>query len=284
MRETSARPVRKPGWAVRFPPVFLSRPNYCLRFLRPSCALLVLSCFAIFTWVAPSPVAESADHGHSTHSTSAENHGPHHAPSSSGPQWEGSREGIAYSEFNHHLAGVFLLLIGLSELRQALGWPVLAWTRFLLPGALGVAGVFLLIWSDHDSWPIGSMTFAETFLGSDPEVLQHKTYGVLALAVGTIEFLRRLGKFANAVWTVPLPIFAVLGGLMLFAHSHGDHPAADKIALHHVLMGTMAITAGSSKLISGWRQRQLATERSYWELVWASLVLVIGVQLLFYSE
>jgi hypothetical protein len=71
---------------------------------------------------------------------------------------------------------------------------------------------------------------------------------------------------------------------MLFAHSHGDHPAADKIALHHLMMGTMAITAGSSKLISGWRQRQLETERSYWELIWASLVLVIGAQLLFYSE
>ncbi|MCW5797755.1 MAG: hypothetical protein KIT40_04595 [Nitrospira sp.] len=226
-------------------------------------------------------MAEPADHGHST---AAEDHGHHHEQSSSGPQWEGSREGIAYSEFNHHLAGVFLVLIGLSELRQALGWPVLAWTRFLLPGALGVAGVFLLIWSDHDSWPIGSMTFAQTFFGTDPEVLQHKTYGVLAFAVGTIEFLRRLGWFDHAVWTVPLPIFAVVGGLMLFAHSHGDHPAAEKIALHHVMMGTMAITAGSSKLISGWRQRQLATERSYWELIWASLVLVIGVQLLFYSE
>ncbi len=281
MRETSARPVRKPGWAVRFPPVFLSRPNYCLRFLGPWCALLVICGVAIFAWVASSRVAESADPGYST---SVENHGHHHAPSSSGLPWEGSREGIAYSEFNHHLAGVFLLLIGLSELRQALGWPVLAWTRFLLPGALGVAGVFLLIWSDHDSWPIGSMTFMQTFSGSDPEVLQHKTYGVLAFAVGAIEFLRRLGWFAHAAWMVPLPIFAVLGGLMLFTHSHGDHPAADKIALHHLLMGTMAITAGSSKLISGWRQRQLATERSYWELVWASLVLVIGVQLLFYSE
>lgn len=282
MRETSSRPVRQSGWAVRFPPVSLSRPNYRLRSLRPWCSLLGLCCIAIFVWLAFSPIAQAADHGHDS---SVEEHGHHHGQSSSsGPQWEGSREGIAYSEFNHHLAGVFLLLIGLSELRQALGWPLLAWTRFLLPGALAVAGVLLLIWSDHDAWPIGSMTFAQTFLGTDPEVLQHKTYGVLAMSVGTIEFLRRLGWFAHAVWTVPLPIFAIVGGLMLFAHSHGDHPAADKIALHHLMMGTMAITAGSSKLISGWRQRQLETERSYWELIWASLVLVIGAQLLFYSE
>ncbi len=238
--------------------------------------------FAIFLCVASSAFAVSAGHDHAS---SADEQGHHHAGSaSSEPRWEGSREGIAYSEFNHHLAGIFLLLIGLSELRQALGWPVLAWTRFLLPGALAVAGMLLLIWSDHDSWPIGSMTFVQTFSGSDPEVLQHKTYGVLALAVGAIEFLRRLGLFAHAVWTVPLPVFAVVGGLMLFAHSHGDHPAAHKIALHHLIMGVMAITAGSSKLISGWRQRQLATERSYWEIIWAGLVLAIGLQLLFYSE
>ena len=282
MHETSFRPIRHSGWAVRFLPVFLSRPIYCLRLLRCWLPLCASACFLVLSCIASSALAQSADH---SHVSSADAHGSHHeSGTASGTQWEGSREGIAYSEFNHHLAGVFLLLIGLSELRQALGWPLLAWTRFLLPGALVVAGLFLLIWSDHDSWPIGSMTFAQTFFGSDPEVLQHKIYGVLALGVGTIESLRRLGWFAHAVWTVPLPLFAVVGGVMLFGHSHGDHPAAHKIALHHFLMGTMAITAGSSKLISGWRQRQLATERSYWELIWASLVLVIGAQLLFYSE
>ena len=280
MPETSARPVRPSGWAFRFPPVFPSRPNSCLRCLTP--LLWGLCSVAIFLCVASLAFAVSAGHDHASF---PDEQGHHHAGSaSSEPRWEGSREGIAYSEFNHHLAGIFLLLIGLSELRQALGWPVLAWTRFLLPGALGVAGLFLLIWSDHDSWPIGSMTFVQTFSGSDPEVLQHKTYGVLALAVGAVEFLRRLGFFAHAVWTVPLPVFAVVGGLMLFAHSHGDHPAAHKITLHHLIMGVMAITAGSSKLISGWRQRQLATERSYWEIIWAGLVLAIGLQLLFYSE
>ncbi len=282
MCEMSFRPIRSSGWAVRFLPVSLARRICCLRFVRSWLSFVVPVCFVGFACIAPNAVAQSADHGHAS---TAEDHGAHHAQvSSSGIQWEGSPEGIAYSEFNHHLAGVFLLLIGLSELRQALGWPVLAWTRFLLPCALGIAGVFLLIWSDHDSWPIGSMTFSQTFFGTDPEVLQHKMYGVLALTVGTIEFLRRLGWFDHAVWTVPLPLFAVVGGVMLFSHSHGDHPVAYKIALHHAMMGTMAITAGSSKLISGWRMRQLATERSYWELVWASLVLIIGVQLLFYSE
>src|SRR5437016_10529331 len=70
------------------------------------------------------------------------------------PQWAGSAEGKAYSEFNHHIAGVFVLLIGLSELRGALAVSMLAWSRFLLPLAMLGAGGYLMIWSDHDAWPI----------------------------------------------------------------------------------------------------------------------------------
>jgi hypothetical protein len=278
MCEPSLWPIRQSGWAVPFPPASSSRLIVCLRLL--GLRLVALLCLLVPMWDPSSVMAQHAEQGH----FKVQEEQAHHHGSGTATEWEGSARGIAYSEFNHHLAGVFLLLIGLSEVRQALGWPALVWTRFLLPCALTVGGVFLLIWSDHDSWPIGSLTFAQTFFGDDPEIVQHKTYGILACAVGTIEFLRRLGWFAHAAWTVPLPLFAIVGGLMLFSHSHGDHPGAYKIALHHAIMGTMAITAGSSKLLSGWRGRELMRERSYWELMWASLVLLIGLQLLFYTE
>lgn len=282
MPETSFWPIRIVGWAVRFLPKSLLSPRQCVSLLQSG--LLLLGLFVLlFSVVAVShSTAQSADQ--SPAHVLAEQ-GTHHShASSSDHEWEGSRQGVAYSEFNHHLAGVFLLLIGLGEVRQALGWASLAWSRVLLPSALIVAGMFLLIWSDHDAWPVGSMTIAQTFGGDDPEVLQHKVYGILALAVGAVEFARRVGWFDHTLWAAPLPLFAIVGGLMLFAHSHGDHPAAHKIALHHAMMGTMAITAGSSKLISGWRSRQLIAERSYWEIVWACLVVAIGLQLLIYSE
>ncbi|HEX2055192.1 MAG TPA: hypothetical protein VHF07_01785, partial [Nitrospiraceae bacterium] len=170
---------------------------------------------------------------------------------------------------------------------------VLAWTRVLLPLSLITTAIFLLIWSDHEAWPIGSLTLAQTLSGDDPEMLQHKTYGILAFAVGTIELLRRLGPMRHSTWAVPLPLFAIVGGLMLFGHAHGDHPAAHKIQLHHTVMGLLAVTAGSSKLVSGWRRPArrnrhgdsvLADSASRWELLWAGLILAIGVQLLFYSE
>jgi hypothetical protein len=216
-----------------------------------------------------------------------------HQPSTAGEMWEGSREGKAYSEFNHHLAGVFVLLIGLSELRGALAVALLAWTRFLLPVGMLGAGTYLMIWSDHEAWPIGSLSFVQTFFSGDWEILQHKVYAILHITVGTIELLKRIGRLGHAIWKVPLPALAVIAGLMLFLHSHGAHPAAGKIALHHAVMGSMAVIAGISKFASGWtRQRASVTKRSdlqqlpsrSWGVAWAAFILLIGIQLLLYSE
>jgi hypothetical protein len=227
-----------------------------------------------------------------TEHESAHHHDPAHHSDPAMPGWEGSPEGTAYSEFNHHLAGFLVIFIGLSELRPALGISTVAWTRLLLPGALFVTGTYLLIWSDHDAWPIGSLSFTETFSNGDWETIQHKLFGIMALLIGTVELLRRIGHLDHILWRVPLPTFAVIGGLSLFLHSHGVHPAAHKIALHHVFMGMMAITAGSSKLLSEWNRRDVAMRlgsphqaiRSPWELAWAAFVLLIGIQLLLYTE
>ncbi len=198
--------------------------------------------------------------------------------------WEGSVAGTAYSEFNHHLTGMLVLIIGLSELRQALAIPFWAWTRFILPGALLTAGFFLLVWSDHDAWPIGSLSFAQTFFGSDSEIFQHKSYALLSLTVGAIELLRRVRQIGHAAWAAPLPLFAIIGGLMLFGHSHGLHPSAHKIAMGHALMGAMAVTAGLSKLLSDWLRAPAQARYSKRELFWPGLILLIGIQLLVYSE
>ena len=235
----------------------------------------------IFLILVAGPVA--AQHGGVTHETVHD-----HRVSSihaAGPQWEGSLEGIAFSDRNHHVAGILVLLIGLTELREAFAITLLAWLRFLLPAALLSAGSLLMVWSDHDAWPIGSLNLAETFSGTDHEILQHKIYGILALAVGLIEWLRRAGRLHHTFWNIPLPAFAVIGGLMLFLHSHGIHPSAQAIALNHAVMGTMAIVAGSCKLLSA---RAAAPPNpaglSRWKLTWAGFILLIGIQLLFYSE
>jgi putative copper resistance protein D len=229
--------------------------------------------------------AQHGESGHEAAAVGSSDHGhDHHALSLSPDSWEGSKAGVAYSEFNHHLAGLFVLLIGFSEMAQALRSFSLGWARMLLPMALLGMAAFLLIWSDHQAWPIGPLSFAETFFGNDHEILQHKIYGFLALTVGLIELYRRLDRLTHVSWLVPLPLFAMIGGIMLFAHSHGAHPAAQKIAMHHAVMGTLAVSAGSSKLASAWRGVFMGWSRSRWETIWAGLILLIGLQLLFYSE
>ena len=197
------------------------------------------------------------------------------------PQWDGSPEGKAYSEFNHHLAGVFVLLIGLSELRGGLGVAMLAWSRFLLPLAMLGAGGFLMVWSDHEAWPIGYKSFAETYFSDDWETIQHKLYAILLLSVGALEMLRRTDKVKHFAWGLPLPVFALIGGVMLFLHSHGTHPSAHKIAIHHAVMGTTALLAGACKITAGIKRQE---GRSPWGIAWAVLVLLIGIELLVYTE
>lgn len=228
-----------------------------------------------------------AQHGdeehHAVHETSTSGHASH-TVSPGALVWEGSVEGVAYSEFNHHLAGILVMLMGLAELAQASRLPPLAWARVLLPLSMLVAGSFLLIWSDHEAWPIGSLSFGQTYFGGDHEILQHKTFGVLLLAVGTVELLRRYKRLTHLAWTVPLPLLATVGGVMLFGHSHGEHPSAQKIAAHHAMMGTLALAAGSSKILSGWFHSSSAATRVTWEWIWGGLVFALGILLLWYSE
>ena len=230
---------------------------------------------------APAPAQHSAPlHHDSLHPGSHERHNV----GSSAEAWEGSAKGIAYSERNHHVAGLMVLLMGLAELSHVLRLSSLRWARLLLPSALILAGVLIIIWSDHEAWPIGSLSLVDTFAGGDLEILQHKIYGILALAVGSVELVRRGGRIGHRAWASPLPLMAIVGGLMLFGHSHGFHPSAQKISMHHAIMGTMAVTAGSSKLVSTWIGPRERLSSTSWEWLWVSLILLIGAQLLFYSE
>jgi hypothetical protein len=221
-------------------------------------------------------------------------HSGHHdvrgeAGSPNGPEtthaagsWDGSAQGIAYSEFNHRFVGLFVLLFGLAELGQAAQLSVPLWIRLVLPGALGVVGVFLLVWSDHEAWPIGSLSFVQTFFGEDWEIIQHKIYGILAAA--SSETLRRIGWVKHPAWAVPLVVLGIGGGLLLFVHSHGPHPSNEMIDLHHALMGSLGIAAASSKAIATWMAASSSRSVRVWETVWGGLILLTGVQLLFYFE
>ena len=76
----------------------------------------------------------------------------------------------------------------------------------------------------------------------------------------------------------------VIRGVSYAVSSHGIHPSAHRIALDHAVMGSLAVTAGSSKLLSDWFRSPSHERSSKWEVLWAGLILIIGLQLLMYSE
>ena len=273
MREWEQRPIQFSGWAF---PLQRGLPlSVVFRLAGPWTRLAIAVMVVALSIDAGWLYAEAAGGGH------ASGH-DHHGIVVSG--WEDSAQGIAYSEFNHHLAGLIVLLIGCAELSQSIRPASLLWLRLLLPIAMLSGSLVLLVWSDHEAWPIGSLGFLQTFSGEDPEILQHKIYGFLLFLVGAIEALRRVGRISDGPWSLPLPLFAIIGGLMLFGHSHGTHPSAYKIAMDHALMGTLAVTAGSSKLFFERFRSPSHIVGSKWELLWAGLIVLIGIQLLMYSE
>ena len=218
----------------------------------------------------------SHEHGAAAASESQSAHAGH--------SWEVSPQGIDYSQFNHRFAGWCALLIGLSELGRTLRFFPTLWTRIVLSGAFGAVGVFLLIWSDHEAWPIGSLSFIQTFSGQDQEILLHKFYGVFAATVAVSEFLRGVGWARHPAWRVPLILYVVIGGATLFVHSHGTHQGAPTIELQHAIMGTLAISGGVSQSVATWLTSSSNRSATRWELIWVGHIFLIAAQLLLYFE
>lgn len=70
----------------------------------------------------------------------------------------------------------------------------------------------------------------------------------------------------------------------MFVHSHGIYPVAQKIEVHHAIMGAMAMSAGVSKSVAAWVTSLSSRSRRGWEFVWVGHVLLIGIQILVFFE
>jgi len=192
--------------------------------------------------------------------------------------------GKSFSEFNHRVAGLFVLLAGLFYLisdRVAQKWPG---ARYAWPLCLLVPGLYLIFFSDP-KWPFGPKSFIE-LLQTNREFLQHKTYSVILITLGVFELARVRGAIRGAWAALVFPVIAVGGALMLLIHPHGgthspEHMAAmGKIETQHLwytIVGcAIAVTKGLSEL--AWSARAIFLR------VWPSLMIVLGAMLLLYAE
>jgi putative copper resistance protein D len=178
-------------------------------------------------------------------------------------------DAVAYSEFMHRLNGLFVLLLGIVALleRRSARWS--AALRWGWPILFFISGVYLMIRSDQDGWPIGG-GFIESL--HDPTILQHKIAATILLLLALSEGLLRASRpRLNLAWI--FPVLAVLAGLGLFFHG-GTH--LPKIHRQHRIMGWTALGIGITRGASG-RIRGAGA-------IWPVLILLLGLELLFYSE
>lgn len=190
------------------------------------------------------------------------------------------------SEFNHHLAGFFVAVAGIFMLFQfglITRWPKI---RFVWPATFLMSGVFVLIWSDTELWPFGHRQWLEA-LRNNPEVLQHKTFAVLLLALGVVEWQRARGAL-KAVWSSwVFPVLAMAGSIVLIFHHHeggmvGEHhmETMARIQSEHLSYTACGLGIGLSKGLSELTPRF----RRIFGKIWPALMIVLGVLLMFYRE
>ncbi|HEY2131705.1 MAG TPA: copper resistance protein, partial [Acetobacteraceae bacterium] len=184
---------------------------------------------------------------------------------------------IAWSEYNHHWSGVFVLLIGVLALLNQAGqhwarhWPLL----FLL------LAVFLFLRSDPEVWPLGEISIIDSL--RDIEVLQHRFFVLLLVVFGLFEWRVRSGGWRNRNAALVFPLVTAIAGAALLTHSHAIANVKDQllIELTHTPLALAGIAAGWSR----WGELRLnppGNRVAGW--IWPVCFVLIGFMLLSYRE
>jgi putative copper resistance protein D len=182
----------------------------------------------------------------------------------------------AWSEYNHHWAGVFVLTMGLLASLERLGvraarhWPLVF---------LGL-GAFLFVRNDPRAWPLGPAGFWESM--TLPDVLQHRAFVVLVVAFGIFEWAVRTGRLRPRPWSFVFPLLGAVGGGLLLTHSHAMFSLKDEFLTEvtHAPLGIL----GAFMSWARWTELQLPESGAAPGWVWRVCFIGVGLLLLFYRE
>jgi putative copper resistance protein D len=186
----------------------------------------------------------------------------------------------AWSEYNHHWAGIIVLAIGLLALVAQAGH--VSWARNWPLIFLGLA-LFLFLRSDPEVWPLGPNGFWVTF--ADPEVLLHRVFVMLVIGLAAFEWRVQTGRVASAGVRLVFPLLIAVSGALLLTHSHSLGNIKEEVLaeLSHIPLAILAVMAGWSR----WLELRLPPEnqtRGVMARLWPICILLIGAALLNYHE
>lgn len=186
----------------------------------------------------------------------------------------------AWSEYNHHWAGIIVLSVGLLALLAQVG--KISWARNW-PLLFLALSVFLFLRSDPEVWPLGPNGFWVTF--ADPEVLLHRIFAGLVIALAVFEWRVQTGRVASSNVRLVFPMLVAVAGALLLTHSHSLGNIKEEVLaeLSHIPLAILAVMAGWSR----WLELRLPAEnptRAWLARLWPVCITLIGVFLLNYRE
>jgi putative copper resistance protein D len=187
---------------------------------------------------------------------------------------------IAWSEYNHNWAGIFVLLIGVLALLSRADH--FAWAKMWPLIFLGLA-VFLFVRSDPENWPLGPNGFWESFVASD--VLQHRVAVMLVTMFGTFQWRVETNRVQSPIAPLVFPMVCACGGVVLLTHTHslGNVKEEFLIELSHTPLAVLAVVAGWSRWLELRLPEPIRTHRCLaW--VWPVCFILIGLILIDYHE
>ncbi|MSO75405.1 MAG: copper resistance protein [Alphaproteobacteria bacterium] len=185
---------------------------------------------------------------------------------------------IAWSEYNHHWAGLAVLLIGLAALAERSGR--VPWARHWPLLFLGLAA-FLFVRSDPENWPLGDISFLDGF--RDPEIVQHRLYTMLITVFGIFEWRVRTGRTASKSAALMFPVVTAIAGMLLLTHAHSIGNVREELLIEatHLPMALCGVVAGWSRWVE-LRADPGAARVASW--VWPVCFSLVGLLLIAYRE
>jgi copper resistance protein D len=182
----------------------------------------------------------------------------------------------AWSEVNHHWAGLFVLTMGLMAVAERWGfragrhWPLVF---------LGMAA-FLFVRNDPRAWPLGPAGFWESM--TLPDVLQHRAFVVLIVAFGLFEWAVRTSRLHPRPWAYVFPVLAAIGSGLLLTHSHAMFNLKEEFLAEvaHAPLGLLGAGVGWGR----WLELRLPEAGPAAGWIWRLGLVGVGLLLLFYRE
>jgi hypothetical protein len=197
------------------------------------------------------------------------------------PPWHTPDEMQQLSNLAHWIEGAVLGAAALIALAQAAGRLTGHRARYLWPGVVLGAGIFLLAYLLLPHHGAARARAQWAFVLGDPQQRQHVVLAALATLGGAAELAYRAGRLPAWGWQLVWPLAAaVIGGMFALHTQHGMDEAVARAVLMHRILGSLLIATGALRIAELFWVRRA----SWLAFGWGATLLAAAVLLALYRE